>query len=420
MNTLDLVIYRGMTYNVRLKFGKATKKYKNIMVALNTKRYFVPVSFGQAVLLAKTLMRMAINRPYDPVRLQLTVSHKCNARCKMCSLWKFQEEHDDTLPLSRVLSVIADLKRLKTKEVFLQGGEPFLYKYFWQTVNALTRASIGIILNTNGSVMSNNIAERLIRHSSLVRLNFSLDSAIESEHDDIRGFEGLYRLAIKNMTFFAKYVRESGSNVYLNIHCVLNRINYRNLDKLIGLAAKMRFHQVSILAMALGEDWLKKKENDVDAGWRQWARNGREMVLSQGEVDYFVDIVVPKMLDKAKRLGVTCELPGEIKNLKLILGGKLPTEGKTCTVPFRYCIIAADGNVYPCPCTTSEEYSAGNIKSEDFSKIWIGKKFNTLRELARRQKLAACKECSRNWERNNIITGYVKKIPFIYRLIFSK
>lgn len=128
----------------------------------------------------------------QPVDAVIGVTHRCNARCLMCNIWR--EQVSDALDVNVLRKLPPSLRTVN-----LSGGEPFLRDDLPQLVAAVRercRRAV-ITLSTNG-LASDRILPAM-REIGLadprVRLAVSIDG-IGEVHDRIRGVDGAFERAL--------------------------------------------------------------------------------------------------------------------------------------------------------------------------------------------------------------------------------
>ncbi|MBN1380662.1 MAG: GTP 3',8-cyclase MoaA [Deltaproteobacteria bacterium] len=119
--------------------------------------------------------------------LRVSITDRCNLRCKYC----LPKEgisligHDDILRYEEILKVIRVTVGLGIRKIRLTGGEPLVRKgliEFIGEVNAIDGIN-DISLTTNG-ILLEAYAEKLF-NAGIKRINISLDSLDESKYADI-------------------------------------------------------------------------------------------------------------------------------------------------------------------------------------------------------------------------------------------
>jgi MoaA/NifB/PqqE/SkfB family radical SAM enzyme len=123
-----------------------------------------------------------------PADAIIAVTHRCNARCVMCNVWKSTEQ-DLLLPehLGKLPPGLATIN--------LSGGEPFLRddlpEFVRQARARCPKARITISTNAYCTGRIVEMMDRIRRIDPGVRLSVSLD-AVGDAHDAIRGGEGFF------------------------------------------------------------------------------------------------------------------------------------------------------------------------------------------------------------------------------------
>ena len=100
----------------------------------------------------------------------------CNMNCGMCYIRLTKEEMESCGRLRTAdewIEVAKQMKQAGTLFVLLTGGEPFLYKDFDKIYNALRNMGIIVTINTNGTLINEEIADMLAENKPR-RVNITL------------------------------------------------------------------------------------------------------------------------------------------------------------------------------------------------------------------------------------------------------
>jgi MoaA/NifB/PqqE/SkfB family radical SAM enzyme len=117
--------------------------------------------------------------------LDLEVTRRCNLRCDYCFVGWSRGFHTD-MPLDIALGIIEEGAGLFPL-LHLTGGEPFAYEGIGELIEAGVRHGYGeILINTNGTLLSQEMVARLAAHRPRVSLSVSLDGPAPI-HDRARG-----------------------------------------------------------------------------------------------------------------------------------------------------------------------------------------------------------------------------------------
>lgn len=118
-----------------------------------------------------------------PKHLLIETTTRCNLRCRQCAhvIKKYDFADLDLETFHRLVPLF-----LHVEQVALYGhGETFLHKQFFAMLEELKKYDIFVYVTTNGTLITQEIAERLV-DLKLDRLSFSLDAGTPELFNDIR------------------------------------------------------------------------------------------------------------------------------------------------------------------------------------------------------------------------------------------
>ncbi|MBT3201641.1 MAG: radical SAM protein [Phycisphaerales bacterium] len=285
-------------------------------------------------------MKTRSKPPHDAV---VAVTHRCNARCVMCNIWK--GDTPDRLMPEHMRKLPSGLRTIN-----LSGGEPFLRDDLADFVRAAhEQCPQAIITISTNAFLPDRIAEqmpRLLEIDPGLHLAISLDG-LGAAHDRIRGVPGVFERAkglIERLT----------ADGYRGLRLSMTLSN-ENLDQLTDVAQ---------LAERLG----------LELG--VVAAHGAGTHLGIGSDDVAVDRV-PAWLGGAFEKVIAPRLRSwRAKNwlrahftwgTYRYLAGR-PWEIR-CRAGRDMFFLQADGAVYSCSVRGQE---MGNIVDEEFPEIWTG------------------------------------------------
>lgn len=168
----------------------------------------------------------ALGKPLAlPLNLTISVSYRCNSRCKTCNVW--QRPNDD-FTLEEYEKTFASIGRAAYWFTF-SGGEPTLRKDLPEIVEAAYRNCRPGIINipTNGiqdKIIPGRV-ERVLQAASgsEVIVNVSLDGVGE-KHDLVRGVKGNFERAMRTYAGL-KALKGRYKNFTLGVHTVISNFN---------------------------------------------------------------------------------------------------------------------------------------------------------------------------------------------------
>lgn len=167
--------------------------------------------------LAGFFWRWKITGRRIPLLASFKVTYQCNLACRACPF--HLRPHADHSHMSRDAAVRAleDLRRLGTRIVVFEGGEPLLWRddgyRLHDLVKDARRHFLRVAVTTNGTLPLDVPADTLW---------VSLDGW-KKTHDDLRSgsFDAVY-----------SRLKETG-HPRVFVHCTINRINWRDLENLV-------------------------------------------------------------------------------------------------------------------------------------------------------------------------------------------
>jgi len=123
----------------------------------------------------------------DITYLRISVTDRCNLRCRYCMPADGVTliSHDDILSFEEILSVVKSAVDLGITKVRITGGEPLVRKGIVTLVEQLSRIEKihDLSMSTNGTLLEQFAL--LLKNAGLQRLNISLDSLNPTTYEHI-------------------------------------------------------------------------------------------------------------------------------------------------------------------------------------------------------------------------------------------
>lgn len=126
----------------------------------------------------------------------------CNLACQHCWLSPAYQPNGGTgghLDYDLFARAIDEGLPLGLSSVKLTGGEPLLHPDFVKIVDLLHEKELGLTIETNGTLMSEDLAHYLKEKSTLGHISVSLDGACAATHDPFRGVKGSFDKAVQGI-----------------------------------------------------------------------------------------------------------------------------------------------------------------------------------------------------------------------------
>ncbi len=196
-----------------------------------------------AVYLRYTLIERFRSAPPLPRAMDYLSTHRCNARCIMCGIWKAGDTSSEDLTPEELHSILADPLFSRIEYVGMSGGEPLLrndlvplVSVFFDRCHRLKRFS----LTTNG-LLPRRAASRLPVLAERARKAGILLDVCVSVHGTGETLSGIYGVPgafekIERTTEILGELRDSGL-VTFSFNCVLLAGNLDNVRELVRWTA---------------------------------------------------------------------------------------------------------------------------------------------------------------------------------------
>lgn len=185
-----------------------------------------------------------------PIYVRIKPTNRCNQNCYYCHYKNPYLELDqyhaaDEISREKILEIIQDFKDIGVKAVtFSGGGEPLLYPYIEEAMEAVLDAGIDLSVITNGSLLTGRKAELLTR-AKWVRI--SQESGCAETYSRIRGVrEGAFYELCENIKKFAGM---KNADCELGINFVIGPDNFREVYQAGKLMQELGCDHIKYTAM---------------------------------------------------------------------------------------------------------------------------------------------------------------------------
>lgn len=130
----------------------------------------------------------------------------CNLACQHCWLSPSYQKDGATgghLDFDLFELALDEAIPLGLRSVKLTGGEPLLHPDFIRIVDLLKARELGLTIETNGTLVTAEIAQHLRHHSTLNHISVSIDGANPATHDAFRSVPGSFARAVAGVRHLA-------------------------------------------------------------------------------------------------------------------------------------------------------------------------------------------------------------------------
>ncbi|MFC1944526.1 radical SAM/SPASM domain-containing protein [Chloroflexota bacterium] len=298
-----------------------------------------------------------------PMNVTLSVTYKCNSRCKTCNVWQ-RKVHEMTLEeIDMVFQTLG-----KTPYWFtMSGGEPFLR----EDLSAICRSAYercrpkiisiptnGILYKSIPSVVS-EIAESC--PDSVIVLNLSLDG-IREQHNQIRGVPGNWERSMKTYESLKKLKHK---NLEIGVHSVISTYNVSAIPEVFHYVQNELMPDSYITEIAEERNELGTIGSRIAPEIEQYAEV-IEFLSSELKKKHFSGL---SKITQSFRLSYYKLVIKTLREKRQVI---------PCYAGSASAHIAPDGDIWAC-CIRAE--SIGNLREVgyDFSKVWFDHEANLMR-----------------------------------------
>jgi len=319
-----------------------------------------------------------------PLTLLVEVSSKCNLKCRMCNI------HHDTrsgriIP-DKLLDLTFDLAKTASVVNPFGLGEPLLHPEITRIVGKYKSLGASVELVTNGMLLDEEISRGFIANG-LDHLAISIDAADQALLANIRKGADLRRISdnIRKLNRLKKSLGSSKPVLSLNV--VAQVSNFTRLKSIIQLAEALEIFSVDFSPITVHKHIAGIHDETLGPGVVRWRET----------------------LETCRREAEARGININMQRLQYVLSGspgkEVYEETVPCPEPFRFMVIRANGDIFPC-CNwdvnnpiakvgVSEETSVTDLK-----KIWQGPPWQALREkVISGNYPEECKACMANFTR---------------------
>jgi SynChlorMet cassette radical SAM/SPASM protein ScmF len=137
-----------------------------------------------------------------------------------------------TIDPKALREAVIEAKTLGLVHVKLTGGEPMLHPQFKEIVDMLTAEDLSMGMETNGTLITQEMAHYLKEKTNVGFVSISIDSPVPVEHDAFRGVRGAFDATLRGLD----HLIEAG---YANCQVIMSvhRGNRDRMEDLTRLAA---------------------------------------------------------------------------------------------------------------------------------------------------------------------------------------
>jgi SynChlorMet cassette radical SAM/SPASM protein ScmF len=283
----------------------------------------------------------------------LYMSNTCNLRCRHCwitpGFGDGKSTPGDFVDPEALRVGVVEAKSLGLCSVKLTGGEPLLHPRFMEIADMLTAEGINMDMETNGTLITAEIARRLKAQTNVWFVSISLDGPDARTHDSFRGVPGSFDAALRGLD------------------CLVDA-GYKNAQVIMSVHNGNRHQVEDVVALAKAHGANSVKFNPVTRTGRGVAMDEAGEVMGFEEHLSFARYVSNELRPKAQ-IGILLNMPPVLTSMRDLLR----TRGRTgdCGV-LRILGILGNGDIALCGIgRTCPELVYGKLGRDSIREIWF-------------------------------------------------
>lgn len=334
-----------------------------------------------------------------PAVFSLTITNRCNLRCRMCGQWGESGYMKDCPDYSAELEVDV-WKRLMDeiadnggRVVLLRGGEPLLYPGFFELAGHAKSRNLYLCVDCNGTLLAQH-AKRIVS-MGIDQFHISIDGP-EHIHDDVRGVEGGFgriRDGIRAVHACEAELGRTESCVKVAVN-VISGYSCKGLPDMpdtvcslnIPLLAIVPFYYMDRATGLAHEAFMQKHFGQSAPSWR-----GFHHEQSGVEEDEFVSLFERFMANlDGLELAPYMDFDEE-QYCAWFRDCVTPVGRQYCTNPWRLIDIQPNGDANFC--VDFPDYIIGNVKEHTIKELWNNERAARFRAVRMDQPFPVCLRC---------------------------
>lgn len=330
-------------------------------------------------------LQRTIGRPKTlPINVTVSITNKCNSRCRTCYIWEFYPKHHDQAVDELNLDEYEKIFRSLGRQVIwatISGGEPYLRLDIVEIIRALNDICKPAVINIpTNALLPETVKDRTKElleacPRTTVVVNVSLDG-VGAKHDKLRGVRGNFEKVLTTFCYL-KELRSEFPRLHVGAHSVVSRESIDSLLEVYDYTKQLGVDSY-ITEVAEHRTELFNLERDITPSAETY-HNFIAELSKRIEDDYLHSTSFITKLTQALRLEY------------YRIASKVLLENRQiipCYAGYASCQITPFGDVWPC-CILGYDMVMGNLRESEynFSKIWFS---DRAEEIRRHIRLGKC------------------------------
>lgn len=192
--------------------------------------------------------------------LRLSITDRCNLRCRYCMPSEGVDKkcHGDLLSYEELVRIVKAFSKLGIDKVRLTGGEPLVRKDVHELVQQIKKIKDirELVLTTNGILLSEQLTK--LKHAGLDRINISIDSLKKDKYAQITSGGDLSKV----LKGIEEAIQMGMTPVKINV-VLIKDFNVEEIKDFVSLTLEKPIDVRFIELMPTGEAALFSKESFI-------------------------------------------------------------------------------------------------------------------------------------------------------------
>lgn len=345
---------------------------------------------------AETVAEFGVSKPMvfaEPLMVVWNITGRCNLRCKHCyeDAGVLSKGLPEELSEEEKIKLMEEITKTNIPTFAFAGGEPLMDPSFWKLAEIGKKAGLYMSINTNGTLITEEVAERL-KDIGFAYYGVSLDGSTAEIHDKFRGVNGCFERTLQGI----KNLIKVGEADKVCISFTVTKENKNEIPEMIKMRDRLGIRKIVLYNyIPCGRAGF---ENDLSCEEREELfelfyddlKSGRECLLSTApQFGRYCKQMYEKGYGEYTILGhFSSGSVEKLENLVELIGG--------CGAGRAYIGIQPDGSITPCVFMPDVFIGSmrqnGEIKKEHLLNVWRNSDIlNTIRDRRNHPEISGCK-----------------------------
>lgn len=279
---------------------------------------------------------------YDLEKVVWEITWKCNAKCMHCGSDCISQEKEHQLTTAECLDIVADLKQLGTKIIFLSGGDPLLRKDFGAIAAAIKSHGMEVAFISNALAL-NEYSIDVIKSVHPIAFGISVDAADAYMHDYIRGTKGCFDHLVKAIKLL------QDACIPPSVVTTVHKLNFTQLPKIRDF----------LINSSVGL-WQIQYADFI-------GRMPRETMITEAQFWKLAEFILDLKSNYSDVIDVNgSDVTGYMSDFATAVSGSW----YGCQAGMKVLGIGSDGTVRGCLSQQLDKYIEGNLRERSLIDIW--------------------------------------------------